>query len=122
MAKADWLFLFSVQEIIDPVQSMICFCKLMNNTVYHIESVMTKGEKILEWPCTCYHRGTERRSVLVGNSVHNQRIERLWKDSHHCATSIYYRLFYYLKQNELLDPIDQHHLLALHHVYLPSIK
>ena len=69
------------------------------------------------------HRGTERRSVLVGSSVHNQRIERLWKDSHRCATSIYYRLsVYYLEQNELLDPINQHHLLALHHVYLPRIN
>ena len=29
-----------------------------------------------------HHRGIERRSVLVGSSVHNQRIERLWRDSY----------------------------------------
>ena len=40
-----------------------------------------------------HHRGVERRSVLVGSSVHNQRIERLWKDSHRCATSVFYQLF-----------------------------
>ena len=69
-----------------------------------------------------HHRGVERRSVLVGSSVHNQRIERLWKDSHRCVTSIFYRLFYYLEYNELLDPITEEHLFALHYVFLPRIN
>lgn len=68
------------------------------------------------------HRGIERRSVLVGSSVHNQRIERLWKDSHRCVTSTFYRLFYYLEQNDLLDPINEEHLFALHYVFLPRIN
>ena len=69
-----------------------------------------------------HHRGIERRSVLVGSSVHNQRIERLWKDSHRCVTSTFYRLFYYLEQNELLNPITEEHLFALHYVFLPRIN
>ena len=38
---------------------------------------------------------------------------------HHCITSFYYRLFYYLEHNDLLDPINDVDLFALH--YLESI-
>ena len=53
-----------------------------------------------------HHCGEARRSVLVGSSVRNQRIERLWRDSHRCVTSVYYRIFYFLEENDLLDPIN----------------
>ena len=60
--------------------------------------------------------------MLVGSSVHNQRIERLWRDMHRCVTSMYYRLFYFLEHNELLNPINTLHLFALHYIYIPRIN
>ena len=54
-------------------------------------------------------RGAERHSMITGSSTHNQRIE-------------HYRLFYYMEHHDLLNPLDEHHLWALHYVYVPRIS
>ena len=41
---------------------------------------------------------------------------------HSSVTLLYYRLFYYLEQLGLLDPLNDLHLWALHFVYLPRIN
>ncbi len=64
------------------------------------------------------HRGAERRSMIVGSSVHNQCIERLLRDLFQSTIRLYYRLFYFLEAKGHLDPVNGIHL---YYVYLPLI-
>lgn len=67
-------------------------------------------------------RRPDQASVITGRSVHNQRIERLWRDVATYVTEYFYTLFYELEDNGSLDVADDVHLCALHVVFLPIIN
>ena len=80
------------------------------------------GENVLVCRFMLTIRGTSRGSHIAGSSVHNQRIERLWRDVYRCVCSTYHDLFYSMETTGLLDPNEDADLFLLHCIYLPRIN
>ena len=67
---------------------------------------------------------TGRKSHITAwqYSVHNQQIERLWRDTFRCVGKLYYTLFYDMEDRDLLDTDCENGLFALHNVFLPRMN
>lgn len=82
------------------------------------------GENVLVAEHLLNHplRANHLRPVIVGKSVHNQRIERLWRDLYSGCISFFYNLFYFLEDVGVLDVNNDSDLYTLQFVSLPHIQ
>ena len=67
-------------------------------------------------------QGTNRGSYIAGASVHNTRIERLWRDVFSGVTYNFVRIFNMLEDKGILDPTNPTDIFCLHYVYIPRIN
>lgn len=79
------------------------------------------GENVSVCEFMISYRGVDRASHIAGSSVHNQRIERMWRDVFRCVCSTFYS-FYSLEESGYIDLGNNCDLYALQAIYTPRIN
>ena len=67
-------------------------------------------------------RRRDRGSHIQGSSVHNQRIERLHRDTTRCCLSSFYTVFDHMENEGILDLSNDTDVFCLHYAFLPRIN
>ena len=69
-----------------------------------------------------YHIHQNSNAVIIGQSVHNQRVERLHRDINTQVLNHFYNEFFELEDDDHLNPDNNSDIFCLHQVYLPKIN
>ncbi|XP_052785787.1 uncharacterized protein LOC128221272 isoform X2 [Mya arenaria] len=78
--------------------------------------------RIAEFMLELEKHGLNSGSHITGRSVHNQRIERFWRELWDGCTKTYYEFFSRMEDDGLLDVDNEVHLLVLHVVFLRRMQ
>ena len=66
--------------------------------------------------------GHDWASHIVGQSLHNVRIERLWRDDYKKCSDFHYKLFYYMQKHNILDLQNPVQMFPLQYVFAARIQ
>ena len=131
-----WKFVTHVA--IDGFSRLITFCRCStnnkSNTVLNLFIKATEKygfplrvrtdfgtENVRVWEHV-YRTTLNSHSVIVGTSVHNQRVERLHRDINVQVINRFYNEFVELESEGFLDATNDTDLFCLHLVYMPTIN
>ena len=64
------------------------------------------GENVDIWRLMLFVNNYNPSSVITGSSVHNERVERMWRDVYRCVTSTYAAVFSEIESKGYLDPLN----------------
>ncbi len=96
------------------------FCKAVESYGIPRRVRADRGTQVRDYMISAHD--SAMNSFIAGRSVHNQRIERLWRDVFSSCILTYYSLFWYMEESGLLNIDNPSHLFALHYVYIPRIN
>ena len=80
------------------------------------------GENVGVWQYMITSHNHDYCTIVTGSSVHNERIQQLWRDVHRCVLSTFADTFRALESEEKVDPMNEVDLFRLHYVFLPGIN
>lgn len=80
------------------------------------------GENVDAWQYMVDYHGGDERCVITGSSIHNERIERLWRDVRNSVITPFREKFLSLEQQEILDVDNDVDLFCLHEVFRDRIN
>lgn len=125
MDTREFQYFYVVHQTIGQEQYSSTFKMLLLSMGCPQECGVIVAVRIQKLPCICYstlYGDLVEEVSFVEKALHNQRIERLWRDVFQSVLILYYELFYHYEEIQVLDPSNELDIFCLHFVYLPRIN